>query len=112
MMAIGLVHYLVVSVLVLSLGITTMVLKRNAIGILMGTELVMSAAMINFVAFNAYTPVGGATPMGPRLDGQMMTLFILVLAAAEAAVAVAVFINLHRTTGSVDVEEVEVEGPR
>jgi NADH-quinone oxidoreductase subunit K len=101
-MMLTLTHFLVLSALVLAAGVTTMLIKRNAIGMLMGIELIVSAAMINFAAFNAYLPSGHN---GPRLDGQIFTLFIMILAACQAAIAVAVFINLHQTTGSVDVEE-------
>jgi NADH-quinone oxidoreductase subunit K len=97
-----LANFLIVSVLVLIAGILTVIIKRNAVGILMGIELILSAAMVNFVAFNAYLPPGRD---GPRIDGKVFALFILVLAACQAAVAIAVFINLYQVTGSIDVEE-------
>jgi NADH-quinone oxidoreductase subunit K len=103
-MTVGLPHFLIVSALVLIGGILTVILKRSAVGILMGIELILSAAMINFVAFNAYL-AGPAGRDVPRIDGQVFALFIVVLAAAQAAVAVGIFINLHQLTGTVDVEE-------
>jgi NADH-quinone oxidoreductase subunit K len=103
-MTIGLSHFLVVSVLLLAAGILTITLKRNAIGILMGVELILNAANLNLVAFNRFGPGGSATG-GPRLfDGQIFTLFVIVLAAAEAAVALAIFLNFYNNTQSIDVE--------
>ena len=103
---IGLIHFLMVSVLLLAAGIVTITLKRNAIGILMGVELILNAANINLVAFNHYGPhgsgVGGAVS---RFDGQVFTLFVIVIAAAEAAVALAIFLNFYNNVQSVDVEK-------
>jgi NADH-quinone oxidoreductase subunit K len=100
---ITLVHFLVVAALVLVAGIITAIAKRNALGILMGIELILSAAMINVAAFSAYLPVG---PDGVgRVDGQVFTLFIMIIAAAQAVIAVAVLANLYQTTGTLDVED-------
>ena len=102
---IGLTHYLVVSVLLLASGILTITLKRNAIGILMGVELILNAANLNLVAFNQFGPSGSGGSGGPgRLDGQIFTLFVIVLAAAEAAVALAIFLNFYNNVQSIDVE--------
>lgn len=97
-MAIGLTHFLVVSCLLLGAGILTITLKRNAIGILMGVELILNAANLNLVAFNAYGSGAGA------LDGQVFALFVIVLAAAEAAVALAIFLNFYHNFSTIDVE--------
>jgi NADH-quinone oxidoreductase subunit K len=79
-----------------------MVLKRNAIGIPMGVELVLNAAALNLVAFNAFTP---QSPNSPRLDGQIFTLFLIVIAAAEAAVALAIFLNFYNNHATIDVDQ-------
>ena len=81
-----------------SLGIFGIVTRRNAIAILMGIELILNSANINFVAFNRF---GGMQ----KLDGHIFTIFVIVLAAAEAAVALAIIINLFKNAGSVDVDE-------
>jgi NADH-quinone oxidoreductase subunit K len=112
---IGLTHFLIVSFLLVAAGIATMLTKRNAIGILIGVELVLNAAAINFVAFNRYawpttTSTGSAmlgTPVAvvqDALHGQMFAIFIIVLAAAEAAVALAIFLNFYNNFSSIDVE--------
>lgn len=106
--AVGLQHYLVLGAVLFVCGLLTMMVKRNAIGILMGVELVLNAANVNLVAFNRYAhpttgPAGGATG-GPALDGQMFAIFVIVLAAAEAAVALAIFLNYYNNFATIDVE--------
>jgi NADH-quinone oxidoreductase subunit K len=98
----NLLHFLVVGALLLIAGILTMALKRDAIGILMGVELVLAAAGLNLVAFDTYLPSAGQMP---RMDGQVFAFFIILLAAIQAAMALAIFVHLHRTTGSLDVDQ-------
>jgi len=97
MLSIGLMHYLVVATLLFCTGIFVMTTKRNAIGILIGVELVLNSANINLVAFARYRH-GGA------LDGQVMALFVILLAAAEAALAVAIAMNFYKNLNTIDVD--------
>ena len=101
-MTIGLEHYLVVSLIVFLLGLYCVLTRRNAIGILMGVELVLNAANVNLVAFNAYSH--GGTGTGILLSGQVFAIFVIVLAAAEAAVALAIFLNFYNNFATIDVE--------
>ncbi|MCF6238591.1 MAG: NADH-quinone oxidoreductase subunit NuoK [Candidatus Marinimicrobia bacterium] len=78
-------------------GILCMTTKRNAIGVLMGVELVLNGANINLVAFSKYGSLG--------LDGQVMSLFVIVLAAAEAAVALAIVLSFYNNHRTVDVDQ-------
>jgi NADH-quinone oxidoreductase subunit K len=103
--SIGLQHYLVLGALLFVCGVLTILLKRNAIGILMGVELVLNAANINAVAFNRFAH--GGTPTSPALDGQIFALFIIVLAAAEAATALAIFLNFYNNFSTIDVERAQ-----
>jgi len=83
-----------------------MVAKRNAIGVLMGIELVLNGANLNFVAFGSeYLRGGGAWSIG--LDGQLMALFFIVLAAAEAAVALAIALCFYNVHATVDVDQAD-----
>ena len=83
---IGLSHYLFVATVLFVCGVVCMAVKRNAVGVLMGVELVLNGANLNFVAFGAPFLCGkGEASLG--LDGQLIALFVIVLAAAEAAVA-------------------------
>lgn len=105
-MSIGLQHYLVLGAVIFVCGLLTILLKRNAIGILMGVELVLNAANINLVALNRYVHGGAAGGPGaaPALDGQIFAVFVIVLAAAEAAVALAIFLNFYNNFATIDVE--------
>ena len=103
--SIDLHHILFDSTNLLRAGIPTLLTKRNAIGILIGVQLVLNAAGVNFVAFNRYAWGGGAE--SPLIDGQMFAIFIIVLAAAEAAVALAIFLNFYNNFSSIDVEKAD-----
>ena len=97
MLTIGLTHYLVVGAVLFGTGIFAMTTKRNAIGILIGVELVLNSANVNLIAFDRY--------LGPgRIDGQIMALFVIVIAAAEAALAVGICINVYKNLATVDVD--------
>jgi NADH-quinone oxidoreductase subunit K len=104
-MAIGLQHYLVVAAAMFVCGVLTILVKRNAIGILMGVELVLNAANVNLVAFNRFS-WGGSTS-SPLLSGQVFAIFVIVLAAAEAAVALAIFLNFYNNFNTIDVERAQ-----
>ncbi len=95
--AIGLMHYLILGAAVFCCGLYVMMTKRNAIGILIGVELLLNSVNINFVAFDRYHPTG-------EFGGQITALFVIVLAAAEAAVAVAICMNLYKNLNSIDVD--------
>ncbi len=94
---VGLIHYLVVATLLFVMGIFVMCTKRNAVGILIGVEMVLNGACINLVAFNRY---GGL----PKVDGQVTSLFIIVLAAAEAALAVAICMSFYKNLATIDAD--------
>lgn len=88
--------YLMVGAILFVCGVVCMATKRNGIGVLMGVELVLNGANVNFVAFSRYTPLG--------LDGQATALFVIVLAAAEAAVALAIALNYYNNHLTIDVD--------
>ena len=87
--------FLVLSILIFSLGIFLVLSRRNAIMALMGVELILNAANINFVAFAQHDKID--------LDGQMAALFVMVLAAAEVAVALAIILQVYRRYGNIDL---------
>ena len=99
---IGLQHYLALAAFMFVCGLLTILTKRNAIGILMGVELILNAANVNLVAFNRFSH---GSPL--RLDGQIFAVFIIVLAAAEAAVALAIFLNFYNNFNTIDVERAQ-----
>lgn len=95
---VGLTHYLLLSGILFSLGLYGIITRKNAILVLMGIELILNAANINFIAFSRY---GGAT-----LDGQAVAVFVIILAAAEAAIALAIVLNIYQRFNTVNVDEV------
>ncbi|MBV5304659.1 MAG: NADH-quinone oxidoreductase subunit NuoK [Chlorobium sp.] len=95
---IGLNHYLTISAFLLGFGLFAVVTRKNAIVILMGVELILNAANLNFLAFSKYN--GG-------MEGVMFSLFIIVIAAAEAAIALAIIINIFKLFKSVDVSSID-----
>jgi len=99
---VGLTAYLLVGTILSVCGLMAMLLKRNAIGMLMGVELVLNAANVNLVAFNHFRHSG--TTNEPAIDGQIFAVFVILLAAAEAAVALAIFLNFYNNFNSIDVE--------
>jgi NADH-quinone oxidoreductase subunit K len=94
-MTIDLYHYLGLGAALFSIGVIGVVTRRNAIGVLIGVELILNAANVNLVGFSRYA--GG-------LDGQVFALFVIVLAAAEAAVALAIILQLFDKRSDVDVD--------
>lgn len=101
-------HYVLLSAVVFALGVATVVYRKNAVGVLIGVELILNAANINFVAFSRYTehlkPLAGF-PQSVALDGQVFAIFVMILAACEAAIALAIIINIFNQFGSIDVDE-------
>ena len=103
---VGLANYLVVGAFLFVCGIVCMAAKRNAIGVLMGIELVLNGANLNFVAFGSWV-LRGEDAASIGLDGQLLALFVIVLAAAEAAVALAIALNYYNTHDTVDVDQAD-----
>ena len=89
--------YLALSAILFSLGLYSVVTRKNAVAILMGVELILNAANINFVAFSKFVT--------HSLDGHLISIFIIMLAAAEAAVALAIILNLYNNRGHINVDE-------
>ena len=102
---IGLDHYLLLGALLFVCGVVCMATKRNGIGVLMGIELVLNGANVNFVALGS--EYLRPNVMGIGLDGQLIALFVIVLAAAEAAVALAITLNFYNNHATVDVDQAD-----
>ena len=98
--SIGIMHYLVISSLLFTLGVCGIFLNRkNIITILMSIELILLAVNINFVAFSV--------KLGD-LTGQIFAMFVLTVAAAEAAIGLAILVIYYRNRGSIAVEDVNM----
>jgi len=94
----GLPHFLIVGAVLFALGTYTVITRTNAVGILLGVELILNAANVNFVAFQRFNP-------SPLMTGQVFSLFVIVLAAAEAAVALAIVLAIFMTVKTIDVTQ-------
>ncbi|MFV1949376.1 MAG: NADH-quinone oxidoreductase subunit NuoK [Anaerolineales bacterium] len=93
--------FLVVAAALFCIGLYGVLSRRNAIGILMGLELMLNAVNINLVAFWRYLdPV--------RMTGQVFALFVFAVAAAEVAVGLALVISIYRNRDTVVVEEIDL----
>lgn len=93
-------HFLAVAAVLFTLGLYCVLTRRNAVTILMGIELILNAANLNFIAFARHTAV--------NLDGHVFAIFVIIMAAAEAAIALAIVLNLYKRMNSIEVDEVDL----
>lgn len=92
--------YLMISLALFLLGMLAVMTRKNAISILMGVELILNSAGLNFVAFSRFS--------AGNLNGQAAALFVIIIAAAEAAVALAIFLNLYRLNATAEVDKADL----
>jgi NADH-quinone oxidoreductase subunit K len=88
---------LVLSALLFSIGLYGVLARRNAIMVLMSLEIVINAALLNFVAFSSYSN---------DASGQVFDLLGIAVAAADAAIGLAIFLSIYQTHGPVDMDRV------
>ena len=98
-MTVGLAHFLTVSLIVFVLGMYCVLTRRNAIGILMGVELILNSANINYLAFSRY---GSGS-----YDGQVFAIFVIMLAAAEAVIGLAIILAIYQNLRTINVGAAE-----
>jgi NADH-quinone oxidoreductase subunit K len=98
----GLEAYLMVAAILFCLGLVAVGARRNAIGILIGLELIINAAVLNFVAFWRFR--GSVAEGAGAFDGPIFGIFLIILAACEAALALGIVINLFYNYGTVEVD--------
>ncbi len=91
--------FLITAAVIFVLGIITILYKKNAVGILMGVELILNSVNLNFIAFARY--------IDQQINGQIIALFVIILAAAEAAIALAIILNIYRTRTTIDVTQID-----
>jgi len=91
--------YLILAAILFSLGMFAVITSRNAIAVLMGVELILNGANLNFIAFARFG--------GMNISGHIFALFVIVLAAAEVAVALAIIINIYQNFNSINVDEAQ-----
>ena len=89
--------FLFVAAILFSLGVFGVITRRNGIAVLMGVELILNAANVNFIAFSRFG--------GMNLDGHVFGMLVIVMAAAEAAVALAIIINIYNNMNTINVDQ-------
>jgi NADH:ubiquinone oxidoreductase subunit K len=93
---------LLVGAVLFSIGLYLALSKRNAVGVLMGIELMLNAVNVTLLAFSRFV-------VSPRpLDGHVFAIFVITVAAAEAAVALALAVAIYRHRETVNVDEIDV----
>lgn len=95
----SLTAYLVVATLLFACGLLAIATRRTAIGVLIGIELLLNSAALQFAAYGRFR--SGAVDV----QGQSASLFVVVVAAAEAAVVLAMLFAVYRTSRDVDLEQ-------
>ncbi len=91
---VGLTHYLTLSAIIFVIGMGCVLLRRNAIVMMMGIEIMLNAVNISFVAFSKYTG---------KMEGQIMVFFVMTIAAAEAAVGLALIVTIFKRFKEVNI---------
>jgi NADH:ubiquinone oxidoreductase subunit K len=95
-------HVLVLGAILFAIGLYLALGKRNAIGVLMGVELMLNAVNVTLLAFSRFV-------VSPRpLDGQVFAIFVITVAAAEAAVALALAVAIYRHRETVNIDEIDL----
>ncbi len=101
-MSVGIEHFLTVGALLFCLGFAIALSKRNAIGVLMGVEIMLNAVNLTLITFSRFA--SGDRP----ISGQVFVVFVITVAAAEAAVALALAVSVYRNRETVDVDRINL----
>lgn len=102
LISVPLEHVLVLGGALFSIGLYVALSKRNAVGVLMGVELMLNAVNVTLLAFSRYI-------VSPRpLDGQVFATFVITVAAAEAAVALALAVAVYKHRETVNIDEIDL----
>lgn len=92
-------HYLIVSALLFAIGVVGVVVRRNAIVVVMSIEIMLNAGNLAFVTFGRFLD---------SMDGQLIVFFVMGVAAAEAAIGLAILILIYRNRESTDVDNLNL----
>jgi NADH-quinone oxidoreductase subunit K len=94
---VSLSSYLFISFALFVSGLAVMIARKNIIAILLGIELILNSAALNFAAYTRF--------VNQNLDGHLMSLFIIVIAAAEAAVGLAIVIRFFQIKETIHIDD-------
>jgi NADH-quinone oxidoreductase subunit K len=93
----SLASYLIISLILFTVGLVVVISRKNIVAILLGIELILNAAALNFVTYSRFVT--------NNLDGHVFSLFIIVIAAAESAVGLAIIIRFFQIKETIHVDE-------
>jgi len=100
MNTIPLTHFLMLAAVLFAIGLYGVLVRKNVVIVLMGIEIMMNSANLNFIAFSKFYSAS-------RVTGQIFTLFGITIAAAEVAVGLALVIAIFRQAKTVEVQEID-----
>lgn len=89
--------YLIISTILFLAGIVVIIARKNIVAILLGIELILNSAALNFVAYSRF--------VNHNIDGHIFPLFIIIVAAAEAAVGLAIVIRFFQIRESIHIDD-------
>jgi NAD(P)H-quinone oxidoreductase subunit 4L len=101
-MSVDLEHFLTVGALLFCLGLAVSLTKRNAIGVLMGIEIMLNSVNLSLLSFARFSEGDRA------VTGHVFVTFVITIAAAEAAVALALAVSVYRNRTTVDVDQMNL----
>jgi NADH-quinone oxidoreductase subunit K len=90
------VYWLYLAVVLFSIGAATVLVRRNAIIVFMGVELMLNATNLAFVTFSR---------INGNVEGQVIAMFVMLVAAAEVVVGLAIIMSIFRTRRSASVDD-------
>lgn len=94
-------YYLYLSAVLFGLGLMGVLLRKNAVAILLSIEVMLNSANLNLIAFSRFVTPSKAT-------GQMFALFVMAVAAAEIVVGLALVLTIYRNMRSIDLDEIHI----
>ena len=98
-------YFIILSAILFTIGVTGVLVRRNAIIIFMSVELMLNSANLAFVAFaRQFQSAGAVNPAA--MSGQIFVFFVMTVAAAEVAVGLALIVAIFKSKHSIDVDEV------
>jgi len=92
-------YELTLSAALFVIGLYGILVRKNAVIVLMSIEIVLNAAIMNFVAFSSYSN---------NADGQVFALLAIAIAAGEAAVGLAIFLTLYKSHGTIELDKIRI----
>lgn len=98
---ISLQHYLILAAALFCIGLFSSIVKKNAIAVFMGIELMLNSVNINLIAFNRYLGL-------EKLLGHIFAIFVILVAAAEVAVGLAIILSLYRHRKNISVDDMDM----